>query len=286
MGLNRRKLVQLGTAATASAALPRFAIGATGQNEAFEAEFAETLAGLKAAFAKLGFSESQPFSIVTGNVDYNGGLRHDFEQKKLQPNAFVIQPLARVADVEEKNRPDVLPLFHEVGCHPEDAVSGRDTTELMVRLLTEEFSLDPSRIAFVSVPQADDVRSVLDGMNLPFSQKVLLRDEAEALAARDASGYFFPDPFGEDYLVTMGVYYRVGNQTEPAPESYPPSANWTEIGEIIIGGEAASLGISIGAERLTYALTGQFPTWDQRLDALFAHIDLGHAEPPGIAAFR
>ncbi|WP_282170214.1 hypothetical protein [Ruegeria atlantica] len=286
MGLNRRKLVQLGTAATASAALPRFAVGATGQNEAFEAKFAETLAGLKAAFAKLGFSESQPFSIVTGNVDYNGGLRHDFEQKKLQPNAFVIQPLARVADVEEKNRPDVLPLFHEVGCHPEGAVSGRDTTELMVRLLTEEFSLDPSRIAFVSVPQADDMRPVLDALGLPFTEKVLLRDEAEAMAARDASGFFFPDPFGDEYLVTMGVYYRLGGSDEAAPTAYPPSDNWTEIGEVVIGGQAAPLGISIGAERLTYARTGQYPTWDQRLGALFSRTEDEGAEPPGIAAFR
>ncbi len=285
MALNRRKLIQLGTAATAGLALPRFALGATGQNEAFEAQFAQTILDLQSAFAEFGFSRSSPLSIVTGNADYNGGLRHDFDQNALSTNAFVIQPLARVGDVDEKTRPDVLPLFHEVGCHP-GLASGRDTTELMVRLLTGEFGLDPSRIAFVSVPQADDMRPVLDAMNLPFAEKVLLRNEAEALAARDASGFFFPDPLGEDYLVTMGVYYRVGDQMEPAPTAYPPSANWTEIGEIIIGGEIAPLGISIGAERLTYALTGQFPTWDERLGALFAQVDQDGAEPPGLAAFR
>ncbi len=286
MGLNRRKVVQLGTAATMSATLPRFALGATGQNEAFEAQFAKTLSGLKEAFAKLGFSEAKPLSIATGDTGYNGGLRHDFDQAALPANVFVIQPLARVGDVGEKSRADVLPLFHEVGCHPDGDANGQTTTRLMIRLLTESFGLDPSRIAYVSVPESDEVRSVLDEMGMPFSEKVLLRDEAEALAARDASGYFFPDPFGDDYLVTMGVYYRIGDTDEPAPTAYPPSANWTEIGEIVIGGKAAPLGISIGAERLTYALTGQYPTWDQRLGALFAQVEQEGAEPPGLVAFR
>ncbi len=286
MALNRRKVVQFGTAAAFSAVAPQFATGATGDNSAFEAEFAKTIADLQAAFSGLGFAQSEPLPIVTGNTDYNGGLRHDFDQDALPVNAFIVQPLARVADVDEKARPDVLPLFHEVGCHPGADISGRDTTELMLRILTRDFGLDPSRIAFVSVPQADDMRPVLDAMDLPFAEKVLLRDEAEALAARDASGYFFPDPFGEAHLLTMGVYYRVGDVEEPAPTAYPPSPNWTEIGEIIIGGEAAPLGISIGAERLTYARTGQFPTWEQRLGALFTQVQQDGTEPPGLAAFR
>ncbi len=285
MGLNRRKVVQLGTAATVGTLLPRVSLAAADQNEAFEQSFSETLTRLKALFAELGFTESEPLSIVSGDAEYNGGLRHDFDQSALPSNAFVIQPLARVADVDEQHRPDVLPLFHEVGCHPANA-DGQTTTRLMMRLLTEGFGLDPSRIAFVSVPQSDDMRPVLDEMGLPFAEKVLLRNEAEALAARDASGYFFPDPFGEDYIVTMGVYYRVGQTDEPAPGTYPPSANWTEIGEIVIGGEAAPLGISIGAERLTYAVTGQFPTWDQRLGALFAQVEQDGAEPPGLTAFK
>ncbi|WP_170430986.1 hypothetical protein [Ruegeria arenilitoris] len=285
MGLNRRRVVQLGTAATVGTLLPRVSLAAADQNEAFEQGFGDTLMRLRTVFAELGFTESEPLSIVSGVADYNGGLRHDFDQSALPSNAFVIQPLARVADVDEQHRPDVLPLFHEVGCHPTDA-DGQATTRLMMRLLTEGFGLDPARIAFVSVPQSEDMRPVLDDMGLPFAEKVLLRDEAKALAARDASGFFFPDPFGEDYIVTMGVYYRVGDTDEPAPDAYPPSANWTEIGEIVIGGEAAPLGISIGAERLTYAVTGQFPTWDQRLGALFAQVEQDGAEPPGLTAFR
>jgi len=237
------------------------------------------------AFSKRGFTEAGALSIATGTEAYNGGLRHDFDQAALPSNAFVIQPLARVADVDENYRPDVLPLFHEVGCHPADA-DGQTTTRLMMSLLTEEFDLDPARLAFVSVPQADDMRPVLDEIGLPFAKKVLLRDEAEALSARDASGFFFPDPFGDDYIVTMGVYYRVGNVRETAPEAYPPSSNWTEIGEIVIGGDAAPLGISIGAERLTYARTGLYPTWDQRLNALFALVGDKGTEPSGLAAFR
>ncbi|WP_170326388.1 hypothetical protein [Ruegeria arenilitoris] len=285
MGLNRRKVVQLGTAATVGTLLPRVSLAAADQNEAFEQGFSETITRLKALFAELGFTESEPLSIVSGDAEYNGGLRHDFDQSALPSNAFVIQPLARVADVDEQHRPDVLPLFHEVGCHPANA-DGQATTRLMMRLLTEGFGLDPSRIAFVSVPQSDDMRPVLDEMGLPFAEKVLLRDEAEALAARDASGFFFPDPFGEDYIVTMGVYYRLGDMKESAPTTYPPTDNWTEIGEIVISGEAAPLGISIGAERLTYAVTAQFPAWDQRLGALFAQVEQDGAEPPGLTAFK
>jgi hypothetical protein len=159
----------------------------------------------------------------------------------------------------------------------------------MVRTLTDTLGLDPARIAFVSVPQSTNMRPVLDELGLSFPEKVLLRDEVEALAARDASGYFFPDPFGEDYLVTMGVYYRVGDTDEAAPAAYPPTSSWTEIGEIVIAGDAAPLGISLGAERLTFALTGLYPTWDQRLALLFAQVDhdsAGGLEPPGLAAFR
>ncbi|WP_170562177.1 hypothetical protein [Ruegeria atlantica] len=285
MGLNRRRVVQLGTAATVGTLLPSVGAAAADQNDTFEQEFENTLNQLRTAFSELGFNEAEPLSLASGVDDYNGGLRHDFDQSVLPSGAYVIQPLARVADVDEKSRADVLPMFHEVGCHPADA-DGQAMTRLMMQILTQSFDLDPSRIAFVSVPQADDMRPVLDGLGLPFTEKVLLRDEAEALAARDASGFFFPDPFGDEYLVTMGVYYRLGGTDETAPTAYPPSDNWTEIGEVVIGGQAAPLGISIGAERLTYARTGQYPTWDQRLGALFSRIEDEGAEPPGIAAFR
>ncbi len=285
MGLNRRRVVQLGTAATVGTLLPRMTLAAADRNEVFEQALAETLAQLRTSFAQLGFTEAPSLPIVSGRDEYNGGLRHDFDQSVLPSGAFVIQPLARVADVDERSRPDVLPLFHEVGCHPA-AADGQVTTRLMMQLLTEGFGLDPARIAFVSVPQADGMRPVLDELGLPFAEKVLLRDEAEALAARDASGFFFPDPFGDAYIVTMGVYYRLTNSDDPAPSAYPPSAHWTEIGEIIVAGDAAPLGISIGAERLTYALTGQYPSWDQRLGALFAQIGQDGPAPPGLTAFR
>lgn len=286
MGLSRRRIVQLGTAATVGTILPLRAIAAADQNDGFEQDFAETVTRLKMAFAQLGFTETQPLPLATGLDDYNGGLRHDFDQSALPSNAFVIQPLARLGDLDEKSRTDILPLFHEVGCHPAASADGQTATRLMMRLLREEFDLDPARIAFVSVPQSGDMRPVLDQMDLPFADKVLLRDEVEALAARDASGFFFPDPFGDAYIVTMGVYYRVGGTNEPAPKVYPPSDNWTEIGEIMIGGEAAPVGTSIGAERLTYARTGKFPTWDQRLGALFAQVEQDGTEPPGLATFR
>ena len=286
MELNRRRAVQLGTAATLGAVLPGVTNANIDPNPDFEAAFERTLARLKDVFSDLGFAETQPLSIVTGDDAYNGGLRHDFDQSALPTEAFVIQPLARVGDIAEKNRADILPLFHEIGCHPARGTDGQVATRLMVRVLTDNLGLDPARIAFVSVSQSTDIRPVLDELGLPFTEKVLLRDDVEALAARDASGYFFPDPFGEDYLVTMGVYYRVGETDEPAPATYPPSPNWTEIGEIIIGGKVAPLGISIGAERLTYAMTGQFPTWEERLGTLLIQVEQTGVAPSGLTAFR
>ncbi|MEO1107080.1 MAG: hypothetical protein AAFX90_04080 [Pseudomonadota bacterium] len=286
MGMNRRKMVQSGTAAAVGATLPALAVGANNQDDAFEASFLDTLTQLRAVFAGLGFAERNPLSIATGDERYNGGLRHDFDQSDLPSGGFVIQPLARVAGVDEKTRPDVLPLFHEVGCHPSGEITGQDATLLMLRVLVEDFGLNPARLAFVSVPQSDQMRSVFDKSGLPFDQKVFLRNELEALAAQDASGYFFPDPFGDAYVLTMGVYYQVGDTNEPAPEIYPPSDHWTEIGEIVLGNDITPPGLSIGAERLTYAVSGQFPTWDERLQALFAEVEQDGAEPPGLLAFR
>lgn len=288
MTMDRREVIKLGTAATLGAMLPSVAL-ATPQNAAFEASYDDVLGRLREALGAQGLQEVAPLSILSGNPAYNGGLRHDFDQSALPQGGFVIQPLARVEDIAERHRADVLPIFHEVGCHPPDSLGEADQTRMMIRLLTEGFGLDPARLAFVSVPDSEDMRPVLDEMGLPYGEKVILRDAEEAFEARDGSGYFFPDPSGEDFFVTMGVYYRIGDVDEPAPISYPASDNWTEIGEIVIAGETAPLGISLGAERLALAVSGQFPTWDERLGQLFAQVEqdaAGDSQPAGLAAFR
>ncbi|MEX0349441.1 MAG: hypothetical protein AB3N15_08435 [Paracoccaceae bacterium] len=288
MDIDRREVIKLGTAASLGALLPSLAL-ATPQNAAFEASYQDVLGRLRKAFGALGLEEATPHPIVTGDATYNGGLRHDFDQSTLPQGGFVIQPLARVEDVQERGRADVLPIFHEVGCHPPDSLGKADQTRMLIRLLTEEFGLDPARLAFVSVPESEDMHPVLDEIGLPYAEKVILRDAEEAFEARDGSGYFFPNPNGEDFFVTMGVYYRIGDVDEPAPSGYPASDNWTEIGEIVIAGETAPLGVSLGAERLTLAVSGQYPTWDERLGQLFVQVEgdaSGGNEPAGIAAFR
>ncbi|MCL6283649.1 hypothetical protein M3P21_08910 [Ruegeria sp. 2012CJ41-6] len=288
MTMDRREVIKLGTAATLGAVLPSVA-RATPQNAAFEASYDDVLQRLRTGLNAQGLQEAAPLSIVSGDPAYNGGLRHDFDQSALPQGGFVIQPLARVEDIGERDRADVLPIFHEVGCHPPDDLDKAAQTRMLIRLLTEEFGLDPARLAFVSVPASEEMRPVLDEVGLPFSEKVILRDAEEAFEARDGSGYFFPNPDGEDFFVTMGVYYRVGETDEPAPSAYPASANWTELGEIVIAGETAPLGVSLGAERLALAVSGQFPTWDERLGQLFAQVESdagGSGEPAGVAAFR
>lgn len=287
MTIDRRDVMKLGTALTLGSMIPSVGLTAT-TNDAFEHQFADVLARLRAQVESLGLEEVAAQSIVTGE-SYNGGLRHDFDQSAVPQGTFTIQPLARVEDVSEQDRPDVLPLFHEVGCHPPASFSKADQTRMLMQILTDRFGLDPARLAFVSVPASEDMRPVLDELGLPYAEKVLLRDQQEAFEARDGSGYFFPHPEREEFFVTMGVYYRIGDADEPVPASYPASANWTEIGEIVISGETAPPGISIGAERLTYAVTGTYPTWQERLDPLFQQVasDLaGGPQPAGIDAFK
>ncbi|MFA3919513.1 hypothetical protein [Ruegeria hyattellae] len=288
MTLDRRDVIKLGSALTVGTMLPSVALAAT-QNAAFEAQYDTVLERLRAAYGSLGYKEAPALPIATGDATYNGGLRHDFDQSMLPQGAFVVQPLARVADVGERARSDVLPLFHEVGCHPPADMDRAAVTRLMLRLLTQEFELDPARLALVSVPQSEEMRPVLDEIGLPFSEKVILRNAEEAFEARDGSGYFFPDPTGEDFFVTMGIYYRLVVAGDPAPAVYPPPANWTEIGEIVIAGDSAPPGLSIGAERLTLAVTGQYPSWDERLGALFAKVEAasaGQTPPDGLRAFE
>lgn len=285
MTLDRRKVMKLGTAATLGSMLPAIAT-AENADPAFEAHFDDVLTRLRAQLESLGMNESAALPLATGDTGRNGGLRHDFDQAALPQGHFVVQPLARVGDVVERGRADILPLFHEIGCHPPGSLGAGAQLRMMVRILTDGFGLDPARLAFVSVPESEALRPALDELGLPYAEKVLLRDAQEAFETRDASGYFFPDPAGEAFFVTMGIYYRLSEVGDAAPAAYPPLPDWTEIGEIVIAGDTAPLGFSFGGERLTLAITGQYPTWDQRLGQLFAAAEAEGGAPPGITLFR
>ena len=65
------------------------------------------------------------------------------------------------------------------------------------------------------------------------------------------------------------------------PESYPPSEDWTEIGEASLD-EGESVGFAFGTGRIVLATTGQMPSWQEQLTQLLEFIenDSGGSQPP------
>lgn len=285
MTLDRRDLIILGTALTLASAVPGSARAAGGE---LEVQVQEVTNQLRTVLANNGLSEITALPIVTDRPDVNGGLRHDSDLETLSMGQFVVQPCARVNDVDERTRPGVLPLFHECACLQPKGVDWGSNTRMMIRLLTEDFGLNPKRLGFVTVPKGEMMRAVFDEAGIDFNTRVLLRNEADALAARDSSGYFFPDPNLPDHMATIGVYLRLGEAGSPQINSYPPPPDWVEIAEIVIEGSPAPV-LSFGVERLTLAVTDQNPNWDDRLARLFKLVEddsSGLPPPSGIQQFR
>lgn len=292
MPIDRRRFFQLGTAlsvGTILAGRTRGVQAATGGTSTGINRQANDVADqLRSALEKKGLRQVPALPIISQHDDFNGGLRHDSDLELVGAGEFVFQPCARVADIDDQGRMDVLPVFHE--CAVRQPEGGDQTTNaaMMMEVLTGEFGLDPARLAFVSVPQSEAMRSVFADLGIDFDRKVFVRDRDQAFAAQDGSGFFFPDPSEPDHFVTMGIYYRLGENGEDSIGTYPAPAQWTEIGELVIDGNSSEV-LSLGVERLSLAVAGQFPSWDDSLADLIETVESESAElgtPPGIEAFR
>lgn len=265
MTLDRRQIMKLGTAVSLASVIPGSSLAATKEREG---SFQNTLEKLRAVLSENGLSEAPALPISTGRTDVNGGLRHDSDLDALESGQFVVQPCARVNDVDERQRLGVLPLFHECACMQPQGVSGNENVRLMVRLLTEDFGLESSKLGFVSVPKTKSMQLAFEEIGIDFDRRMYLRDDQDAFKARDSSGYFFPDPDLPDHMRTIGVYFRLNGSSQNAIGSYPPPSDWIEIAEIVIDGAPAPV-LSIGVERLALAVTGQSLQWSDRLEHLF-----------------
>ncbi|MDU9004556.1 hypothetical protein QO231_11920 [Sedimentitalea todarodis] len=253
-----------------------------------ENDFRNVLEHLRLALNERGFSQIPAQPIVSEMIDYNGGLRHDSDLGQLEAAQFVVQPCARLADIEERERADILPLFHECACRHAEGVDPGANARMLVRLLTDEFGLDPTRLAFVSVPIAEAMRPDMADLGFDFDEKVFIRDQDEAFAARDSSGFFFQDPSLPDHMVTMGVYYRLSEDGAAALTAYPPPPDWSEIAEIVIDGASPQV-FAIGVERLALVTSGRFPSWQHRLARLrdaVANDSSGREPPPGMSRYE
>lgn len=268
MTIDRRDFLVTGSAAAVGAMLPGTAVAQTQDDvAAFEAEFEKVNTALRETFSDWGFRELTPHPIVSGDFTFNGGLRHDADAMMIMPGAFVIQPSARMSDIEERARPDLLPLFNVFLAMLPQGASDDEQVALAHALLTETFGLDPSRIAFASVPEAEKMHRPLANVGWDLDHKVLIRDPDEARRSRDSSGYFYPHPDEPFFVTSMGIYFRLSDEGETNFTTYPPPTEWTEIGELVIG-QVPSPAIVLGVERVTLAASSRYPQWRHRLEQL------------------
>ena len=240
----------------------------------------------------LGYQLVEPKSLLTGD-SFNGGLRYD-ESGTLDDapdRAMIVQDCARIADIGERERHDILPYFHIFGCqcrnHHDRARIMAETLEFLLGPV----GLDPKRLALVSVDGLSNYRDLLAGFGIDWQHQVVIRDAEAARAAGDGSGHFRPKghPHQPD-VVTAGVHTWMGEGPAPSVTSYPLPDRWTEIAEM---GLAADSGIvnGIGLERLVYATTGLWPGWEEQRKLLLAQIEAeasasGAALPEGYNLFK
>ncbi|MEM8731697.1 MAG: hypothetical protein AAGF79_17450 [Pseudomonadota bacterium] len=235
---------------------------AAADSQDFDAVVLDVRQRLTDFHTSLRFTEVEAAPIVTGLPDFNDGLQFDEGGVLAGFGQFVIQPAARADDASEKDRKGVLPMFHifSVKGFEDD---GPDLTILRYsEVLFDLFRLDRNRIAFVSVPNFKSFQPYLEQNDLWHQERVTFRDEAEAKAAGDGSGYFRL-PNSEAGMYTAGLYYALSDAPGPAGNS----EDWLEIGELVTD-PSGYADYSFGLERVAMATSGIVPTWESRLSVL------------------
>jgi len=285
----RRNVLKSGALIAASLLLPRtVSAGPDSRVSVCGDGFTQVNGALLAYFAALGLKEIPPSPIVTGDQGFNGGLRHDDTGVLDPPGHMVVQPCARISDISEKHRQDILPLFHIFRGNGLPGQNREDAFSHVMGYLTGPLQLDPTRLAIVSIPPFEDLRPLAEKSGIDWAHQVVLRDADMALNAGDGSGIFrHPGDARVPAIPTAGLYYWVGDGPAHPARKHPLPAMWTEIGELFIA-EKSGAAFAFGAERLVLASSGAVPTWDHQLDRLLAQIDrdsAGGPVPAGKAIF-
>ncbi len=269
----RRSILQGGAALAAASMLP----GRTVANTAdVDSEFARAHALLQQSlvdqFSEMGYLPVGAAPIVTGE-EFNGGLRFDETGLIEWPGQMTIQHCTRLEDIDKKERRDVLPLFHIFRCNRPYGFKPQQSLAQVLAYLTGSLGLDVSRLSLVSGPRLEEYGPVLKRVRIETGRQVYMRDEAEARANADGSGYWrFPGDADAEPVATVGIYCWIGDGPPRQITQYPPSEDWTEIGEALLE-DTDSLGFALGTERLTLATTGQMPSWQNQLPVLFEAIE-------------
>ncbi len=289
MKIPRRGLLKQGALFAAAMMLPQAAPKrAVAGQDASAAEVDRIEVSIVTHFSDKGFRQVRPAPLVTEDFSFNGGLRYDDTGILETPASFVVQPCARTADIAEKHRGDVLPLFHIFRF---DGKPGEDRTDAFAHVfgyLTGPLKLDPAHLAFVSIPSFAGLRPHATRAGVDWERQVVLRDPDAALKAGDGSGIFrHPGDRTLPAIPTAGIYYWVAQGTATPAENHPLPGSWTEIGELFIA-ENGGAAFAFGLERLLFAAMGKMPTWDEQLPRLLAQIDRDSprgSTPPGKTLF-
>ncbi|MCB1487729.1 MAG: hypothetical protein KDJ88_09750 [Bauldia sp.] len=281
MTLDRRRLLQL--TATGAAGLligGRGTFGAPGPIDAIVDDAVNF-------FGQHGYSQVPPLSLITGN-DINGGLRYD--EMRPEPAVapeLIIQPVARVSDIAERNRAGVLAGFNIIGLNKPGESDGSLLADV-VDFLAGRRGLDPERIHYVST---EHFRPYIERIDALASGTFYERSLDEALAAGDGSGVFAPaDHPLKPSFHTVGIYYPQPDTVPGTPTAYPPEG-FIEIAEIGIPleGEGDQIG-GIGLERLAMAEGETLPDFEETLLNLLRAIEdeaarTGRPLPDGYTKF-
>ena len=271
---NSRRDILKGTAALAAATVfPHQVLAEKSSGEgAFEAAYTDIQNKLTSHLSGLGYQTIAGESILTDDESFNGGLRYDETGQHSGPAQMVIQMCTRVEDIQKKQRRDVLPMFHMMACSRPESMDPAGTGFQILNALTGLIGLKPNHFAFIGASPMKSYEPMLKEAGFGKSVRLYYRDDAEAREIADGSGYFrFPGNPDAPLQPTIGMNYWIGDGAPDVLDSYPQSAGWTEIGEIIIGDDNTAF--AVGLERLTLASTGMIPTWDQRLAELIRVVE-------------
>lgn len=293
--LNRRAVV-LSLATAQLLGLERLALGAEApfaerlSDELFEEALVRVTAEARLYHDDRGYTEIRARPLITGH-DFNAGLRHDeFDAlAAAEPGSCVIQNIARVEDIWNRNRHDVLAYFHVFFCNWRSGEQAVDALAEKLDFLITHLGMPARRLAVVGADALGPYRQLIEESGIA-PERIHQREETMALAMGDGSGWFRPEGHPEGLAVpTVAFYAWLGVDEAPPVTEYPLHSDWIEIGETGLD-PTKVISQGFGLERLVYALTGLYPSWHDRRASLLAELDRemsgGAAEPEGYALFR
>ena len=281
MGKKRRTILKGGAAIAAASLLPIRALAQNPHRDGSSLDLPthhlhESMIDF---FEGKGFTLVDHQPLVTGNENFNGGLRYDDTEIDTLRGQMAVQPCARIEDIEKKGDRAVLPLFHIFYVRSPVGMTPAASFSMLLDYLVNVAGLARNKFAFVTTTQFKDLLPILHEYGFDPANQVHYRDTDEALAAGDGSGYFrYPGNPDAEPFPTVGLYYRTMVDAAP-PDTYPLPIGWTEIGEASID-DSVSLGFGLGTERVGYAQSGEIPGWRERLFLLYEQVDRHSPDNP------